>query len=142
MSKNQNNRIKASHHTWWIGGLIGFIYAVSHSQSDDIGMLIFAWVTNGLGWGWFGGYLIDKIVDIYINQTVNLNKRNVSGTSNKQAYHSLNYTNTGNYNMSANDYFEKGQAKVLRHDYKGAIDDYTRAIEVNPKFTNAYLCRG
>ena len=36
----------------------------------------------------------------------------------------------------------KGNAKDSIGDFKGAIEDYNKAIEVNPDYTNAYYNRG
>ena len=33
-------------------------------------------------------------------------------------------------------------AKAKLEDYKGAIEDYTKAIEINPNYSNAYKNRG
>ena len=35
-------------------------------------------------------------------------------------------------------YAQSGDAKVLAHDFAGAIDDYTRATELNPSFDRVY----
>ena len=37
-------------------------------------------------------------------------------------------------NMTAYDYFNRGVAKGEKQDYDGAIADYTKAIELHPKF--------
>ncbi len=39
-------------------------------------------------------------------------------------------------------YYKNGKAKAELKDYKGAIDEYTKAIEVNPKYALAYRGRG
>ena len=85
MSNDQNQRIKASHHTWWIGGIIGFIYALSESDSKDIGLLIFAWVSNGIGWGWLVGFLIDKIIDFLMVKPANPDVTKTTANSNISA---------------------------------------------------------
>jgi outer membrane protein OmpA-like peptidoglycan-associated protein len=46
------------------------------------------------------------------------------------------------YGQTAEDYVIKGDKKKTKKDYKGAIEDYTKAIELNPKYANAYLVRG
>jgi tetratricopeptide (TPR) repeat protein len=43
---------------------------------------------------------------------------------------------------SANDFFKSGQAKWARDDFRGALDDYSRAIKLNPEFAEAYNSRG
>ncbi|HEX7414509.1 MAG TPA: tetratricopeptide repeat protein, partial [Bacteroidia bacterium] len=44
---------------------------------------------------------------------------------------------------TAEDYLIKGNVKrITKKDYKGAIEDYTKAIELNPKYANAYMVRG
>ena len=44
--------------------------------------------------------------------------------------------------QTANDWFDSGLAKAKRGDYQGAIDDYTRAIQINPNDAKAYSNRG
>ena len=39
-------------------------------------------------------------------------------------------------------YFNQGLAKYDLQDYTGAIKDFTRAIELNPKYAEAYGGRG
>lgn len=43
--------------------------------------------------------------------------------------------------ISANDYFESGKSKEYI-DFKGAIDDFTRAIQIDPCHIRAYYYRG
>tara|TARA_Y100001968_G_C19271517_1_gene674497 strand:- start:224 stop:826 length:603 start_codon:yes stop_codon:yes gene_type:complete len=44
---------------------------------------------------------------------------------------------------SADFYYNKGMLKhYLEEDYSGAISDYTKAIEINPRYAKAYLNRG
>lgn len=43
---------------------------------------------------------------------------------------------------SATAYYEKGTEKFYSKDYKGAIKDYSRAIEINPNYIAAYTNRG
>lgn len=45
-------------------------------------------------------------------------------------------------NLSAGKYFLNGVAKHKTHDYIGAIQDYTKAIEINPEFIEAFSNRG
>ena len=44
--------------------------------------------------------------------------------------------------LSADDYFNSGNAKAASGDWEGAIADYTRAIELKPSFPDAYYNRG
>jgi len=46
------------------------------------------------------------------------------------------------YAQTAEDYFNSGFDKYNQQDYKGAIQDYTKAIELNPNYTDAYHNRG
>ncbi len=39
-------------------------------------------------------------------------------------------------------YRESGNIKYNSEDYQGAISDYTKAIEINPGFSDAYCNRG
>ena len=44
--------------------------------------------------------------------------------------------------MTARAYYNRGTAKVRSGDHKGAITDYDKAIELNPKYAMAYSNRG
>ena len=44
--------------------------------------------------------------------------------------------------QTAEEFFEKGIAKANLHDYKGAISDYNKAIEINSDYAEAYYNRG
>jgi len=44
--------------------------------------------------------------------------------------------------MDAMAYFNRGYAKYLCSDFKGAIADYNKAIKLEPKFAIAYANRG
>ena len=44
--------------------------------------------------------------------------------------------------QTSEDFFEKGIAKSNLGDYKGAIQDYNKAIELDPNLAEAYLNRG
>ena len=46
------------------------------------------------------------------------------------------------YAQTAEDYFNSGSTKFELKDYKGTIEDYTKAIELNPNFSEAYFRRG
>lgn len=39
-------------------------------------------------------------------------------------------------------YFESGNTKALKKDYRAAIEDYTKAIEIDTSFSEAYFFRG
>jgi len=44
--------------------------------------------------------------------------------------------------QTAEEYHNKGNAKVNLGDYRGAIQDYSKAIELNPNDAEAYYNRG
>jgi tetratricopeptide (TPR) repeat protein/V8-like Glu-specific endopeptidase len=44
--------------------------------------------------------------------------------------------------LTADDYYASAYQKNERGEYRGALDDYDRAIALNPKFANAYIGRG
>ncbi|MGB7442352.1 MAG: DnaJ domain-containing protein [Coleofasciculaceae cyanobacterium] len=44
--------------------------------------------------------------------------------------------------MSPQQFYVRAAAKVLEKDYQGAIEDYTKAIELNPQFVEAFIERG
>ncbi len=44
--------------------------------------------------------------------------------------------------LTAEEYVDSGNAKSDLKDYRGAIADYTKAIEINPNFADAYYNRG
>ena len=46
------------------------------------------------------------------------------------------------YAQTAEDHFYSGNTKYELKDYKGAIQDYTKAIELNPNHASAYYSRG
>ena len=46
------------------------------------------------------------------------------------------------YSMSAEDWFNSGLDKFDSEDYQGAISDYTRAIAIDPLYSDAYNSRG
>lgn len=56
----------------------------------------------------------------------------------------LNPIQTGGQtsHKSHQDYYVRAVAKALEKDYQGAIEDYTKAIELNPQFVEAYIKRG
>jgi len=43
---------------------------------------------------------------------------------------------------SAEEYFISGVEKLASGDYQGAIKDFNKAIEINPKDVDAYYIRG
>jgi tetratricopeptide (TPR) repeat protein len=45
------------------------------------------------------------------------------------------------FGQSAQGYLERGIAKSNQNDFAGAISDYTKAIELNPKLKNVYFIR-
>ena len=45
-------------------------------------------------------------------------------------------------NAADNPFIKSGKAKFDEGDYRGAIADYSRAIELNPDYANAYYNRG
>ncbi len=49
---------------------------------------------------------------------------------------------TANANPLARQYFDQGLEKYEAGNYQGAIDDYTKAIEINPQNAIAYNNRG
>ena len=40
------------------------------------------------------------------------------------------------------DLMRKGDVKITTKDYKGAIDDFNKVLEINPGYPDAYLYRG
>ena len=46
------------------------------------------------------------------------------------------------YGQTAEEYFERGNSKYGLEDYKGAVADYSKAIELNPNYSEAYVNRG
>ena len=44
--------------------------------------------------------------------------------------------------VSADDFVNRGKARIAKRDREGAIRDFTRAIELNPRHANAYHQRG
>jgi len=44
--------------------------------------------------------------------------------------------------QTADDYINRGIAKNDLKDYRGAIQDYNKAIEINPKIAQVYYFRG
>ena len=46
------------------------------------------------------------------------------------------------FGQTVEEYLQSGDAKAFAKDYKGAINDYTEAIELNPNYAVAYNNRG
>ncbi|ROL56058.1 tetratricopeptide repeat protein [Bacteroidetes/Chlorobi group bacterium Naka2016] len=44
--------------------------------------------------------------------------------------------------QTAEEYFLRGNAKVEKGDFRAAIEDYTKAIQINPNYAWAYINRG
>jgi tetratricopeptide (TPR) repeat protein len=53
----------------------------------------------------------------------------------------LNYS-INSFGQSAQEYYNNGLSKANSKDYQGAIADYSKAIEKNPKYFEAYNSRG
>ena len=45
-------------------------------------------------------------------------------------------------NPNFDTYYNRGLAKAELQNYKGALADFTKAIEINPNYSNAYKNRG
>src|SRR6266699_894514 len=43
---------------------------------------------------------------------------------------------------TAQEYFDSGHEKEIKSDFDGALADYNRASELDPKFAGAYVARG
>ena len=46
------------------------------------------------------------------------------------------------YSQTSQTYIDSGHRKQSQGDYRGAINDYTKAIELKPNFATAYNNRG
>ncbi|MDA9346996.1 tetratricopeptide repeat protein [bacterium] len=46
------------------------------------------------------------------------------------------------YCQTANEYFSMGLEKAFLEDYRGAMADYTKAIEIDPNYGLTYVTRG
>ena len=60
-------------------------------------------------------------------------------TPEAMANESSNHSVSG---KSANDYFKDGEKKFRLNDYQGAVDSYSKAIDINPNNAIAYNNRG
>ena len=54
----------------------------------------------------------------------------------------LSFFITIGYSQTAQEYEDRGNAKYDLKDYRGAIEEYTKAIRLNPNAADAYICRG
>ena len=70
----------------------------------------------------------------------NLNRANYFLSLHIQAKSALKGTQTND--KTAEDYFNSGKSKYNARDIKGAIQDLTKAIEIDSKHSGAYLKRG
>ena len=52
------------------------------------------------------------------------------------------YIESSNKELLRDPYNNRGFVKMALHDFKGAIEDCTKAIEIDPEFSNAYFYRG
>ena len=46
------------------------------------------------------------------------------------------------YSQTAEEYFNSGLEKMKNGDFSDAIEDYTKAIELDPNYADAYINRG
>ena len=46
------------------------------------------------------------------------------------------------YCQTASEYFDMGVSKLQLEDYRGAIADYTKVIDIDPNDAEAYFWRG
>ena len=60
---------------------------------------------------------------------------------NRPKYTSKKTTTYGTVPKTANDFYLRGTLRIQNKEYRQAIEDYTKAIELNPKFVDAYLKR-
>lgn len=54
----------------------------------------------------------------------------------------LFFTICNSYGQSAYDYYVNALVASKSHDYKEAIRDYTKVLEINPQHAKAYMDRG
>ena len=70
-------------------------------------------------------------------------KRNKQSNMKRVFYLIITLTlSISSYSQTAIEYYKRGNAKEKLQDYTGAIADYTKAIELNPKDPSAYYNRG
>src|SRR6478609_11062260 len=60
----------------------------------------------------------------------------------KYFFLSLLIISTSTFGQSAKDYLQAGIEKHKQHDYKGAIDEYSKAIKADKDYRDAYFNRG
>ena len=52
------------------------------------------------------------------------------------------FVTASSYCQTAEEYYKRGMSKDSLKDRRGAIEDYTKAIELNPNYSEAYFNRG
>ena len=54
----------------------------------------------------------------------------------------LTFVSSLSFGQKPDEYFNRANDKAKLQDYRGAIADYSKAIELNPDFSEAYYNRG